>query len=149
MSGWADGAGGGPVARRAGPGAFRCVEDDRAGSAPGVQHIYVQGNDYRFDMPMNERDTSTDRQRNEVKGMHAGGQNLTLGLGETWRLDWSPYIPDSLDATNRFTHIMQLKMPGDGSAPILTMDLSLQGSVPKIQLKIFDGGTVVGSTDLA
>src|SRR5207237_7744056 len=76
-------------------------------------------------------------------------QNLTLGLGETWRLDWSLYIPDSLDATNRFTHIMQLKMPGDGSAPILTMDLSLQGGVPKIQLKIFDGGTVVGSTNLA
>jgi chitin-binding protein len=44
---------------------------------------------------------------------------------------------------------MQLKMPGDGSAPILTMDLSLQGGVPKIQLKIFDGGLVIGSTDLA
>ena len=138
-----------PQASRDGLGAFEGVEDDRAGSDPGVKHIYVQGNDYRFDMPMNERDTSTDRQRNEVKGMHAGGQNLTLGLGETWRLDWSLYIPDSLDATNRFTHIMQLKMPGDGSAPILTMDLSLQGGVPKIQLKIFDGGTVIGSTNLA
>jgi hypothetical protein len=138
-----------PQASRDGLGAFEGVEDDRAHSDPGVKHIYVQGNDYRFDMPMNERDTSTDRQRNEVKGMHAGGQDLTLGLGETWRLDWSLYIPDSLDATNRFTHIMQLKMPGDGSAPILTMDLSLQGGIPKIQLKIFDGGTVIGSTNLA
>jgi hypothetical protein len=138
-----------PQAGKDGLGAFEGVEDDRAGSDPGVKHIYVQGSDYRFDMPMNERDSSPDRQRNEVKGMNAGGTDLTLGLGETWRLDWSLYIPDSLDATNRFTHIMQLKMPGDGSAPILTMDLSLQGSVPKIQLKIFDGGTVIGSTNLA
>jgi len=138
-----------PQASRDGLGAFEGVEDDRAGSDRGVKHIYVQGNDFRFDMPMNERDTSTDRQRNEVKGMHAGGQDLSLGLGETWRLEWSLYIPDSLDATNRFTHIMQLKMPGDGSAPILTMDLALQGGVPKIQVKIFDGGTVIGSTNLA
>ena len=40
-------------------------------------------------------------------------------------------------------------MPGNGSAPILTMDLTRQGSVPKIQVKIFDSGTVVGSADLA
>jgi hypothetical protein len=138
-----------PQANRDGLGAFEGVEDDRAGSDPAVRHIYVQGNNFRFDMPLKERDSSPDRQRNEVKGMHAGGQDLSLGLGETWRLDWSLYIPGSLDATNRFTHIMQLKMPGNGSAPILTMDLSLQGGVPKIQLKIFDGGTVIGSTDLA
>jgi hypothetical protein len=132
-----------------GLGAFEGVEDDRAGSDPGVKHIYVQGDDYRFDMPLKERDSSPDRQRNEVKGMHANGQDLSLGLGETWRLDWSLYIPTSLKATNRFTHIMQLKMPGNGSAPILTMDLSLQGGVPKIQVKIFDSGAVVGATNLA
>jgi hypothetical protein len=138
-----------PQASVDGLGAFEGVEDDRAGSDPGVKHIYVQGNDYRFDMPLRERDSSPDRQRNEVKGMHANGQDLTLGLGETWRLDWSLYIPTSLKATNRFTHIMQLKMPGDGSAPILTMDLTLQGGVPKIQVKVFDSGTVIGATNLA
>ena len=138
-----------PQAARDGLGAFEGVEDDRAGSDPGVKHIYVQGDDYRFDMPLKERDSSPDRQRNEVKGMHANGQDLTLGLGETWRLDWSLYIPASLKATNRFTHIMQLKMPGDGSSPILTMDLTLQGGVPRIQVKIFDGGIMIGSTDLA
>jgi hypothetical protein len=138
-----------PQANRDGLAAFEGVEDDRAGTDPGVKHIYVQGDNYRFDMPMNERDSSPDRQRNEVKGMHTGGKDLSLGLGETWRLDWSLYIPDSLQGTNRFTHIMQLKMPGNGSAPILTMDLTRQGNVPKIQVKIFDGGLVVGSTDLA
>jgi hypothetical protein len=138
-----------PQASVDGLGAFEGVEDDRAGSDPGVKHIYVQGDDYRFDMPLKERDSSPDRQRNEVKGMHANGQDLSLGLGETWRLDWSLYIPTSLKATNRFTHIMQLKMPGNGSAPILTMDLTLQGGVPKIQVKIFDSGIVIGSTNLA
>jgi hypothetical protein len=138
-----------PQAARDGLAAFEGVEDDRAGTDPGVKHIYVQGDNFRFDMPMNERDSSPDRQRNEVKGMHASGKDLSLGLGETWRLDWSLYIPDSLQGTNRFTHIMQLKMPGNGSAPILTMDLTRQGSVPKIQVKIFDSGTVVGSADLA
>ncbi len=137
-----------PQAGRDGLGAFEGVEDDRAGSDPGAKHIYVQDNNFRFDMPLNERDSSPDRQRNEVKGMHAGGKDLALGLGETWRLDWALYIPDSLDATNRFTHIMQLKMPGNGSAPILTMDLSRSGGVPKIQLKIFDGGLVIGATNL-
>ncbi len=137
-----------PEASRDGLGAFEGVEDDRAGSDPGVKHIYVQGNDFRVDMNMRVRDTSPDRQRNEVKGMHAGNQDLVLGLGETWRLDWSLYIPDSLKATTSFTHIMQLKMPGDGSSPILTMDLRRVGGVPKIQVVLFDGNIVVGSTDL-
>ena len=129
--------------------AFEGIEDDRANSEPGVKHIYVKNGVYHWDMHRKQRDTSKDRQRNEVKGMHANGQDLSLGLGETWRLDWSLYIPSSLQATNRFTHIMQLKMPGNGSAPILTMDLTRQGSVPKIQVKIFDAGIVIGSTDLA
>jgi hypothetical protein len=137
-----------PEASRDGLGAFEGVEDDRAGSDPGVKHIYVQGNDFRIDMNMRVRDSSPDRQRNEVKGMHAGNQDLVLGLGETWRLDWSLYIPDSLKATTTFTHIMQLKMPGDGSSPILTMDLRRVGGVPKIQVVLFSGNIVVGSTDL-
>jgi chitin-binding protein len=138
-----------PQAARDGLGAFEGVEDDRAGSDPGVKHIYVQGDDYRFDMPLALRDTSPDRQRNEVKGMHADGRDLALGLGETWRLDWSLYIPSSLQATNRFTHIMQLKMPGTGSAPILTMSLQRQGDVPRIQVKIFDSSIVIGAANLA
>jgi hypothetical protein len=138
-----------PQAGRDGLGAFEGVEDDRAHTDPGVRHIYVQGNNYRFDMPMNERDTSTDRQRNEVKGMNAGGRDLSLGLAETWRLDWSLFIPDSLQGTDHFTHIMQLKMPGDGSSPILTMDLARHGGVPKIDVRVFQGDVTIASTDLA
>ena len=137
-----------PQPARDGLGAFEGVEDDRAHSEPGVTHIYVQGDDYRVDMHLVQRDTSPDRQRNEVKGMHAGGTDLVLGLGETWRLSWSLYIPSSLQATTTFEHIMQLKMPGDGSSPILTMSLRRYGSVPKIEVKVFGSNTVVGSTDL-
>jgi chitin-binding protein len=63
-------------------------------------------------------------------------------------LDWSIYLPDSLQGTTGFTHIMQLKMPGNGSAPILTMDLTRRGSAQRIQVKIFDAGIVIGATDL-
>jgi hypothetical protein len=140
-----------PDPRRDGLAAFEGIEDDRANSDPGVKHIYVQGNDYRFDMAKNERDTMTDRQRNEVKGMHAGGQDLSLGLGETWRLDWSIYLLDSLQGTVGFTHIMQLKMPGPGTLPILTMDLTRNKNTQaqQIQVKVFTDGVVVASTDLA
>jgi chitin-binding protein len=144
-----------PDPQRVGLGAFEGVEDDRAGTDPGVTHIYVDHSGanyyYRFNMPAGERDTSTDRQRNEVKGMNASGQDLSLGLGETWRLDWSVFIPGSLQGTVNFTHIMQLKMPGNGSAPILTMDLTRNRSTnaQRIQVKIFDSGTVIGATDLA
>jgi hypothetical protein len=144
-----------PDPQRDGLAAFEGVEDDRAGTDPGVKHIYVDHNGtnsyYRFDMPAGERDSSTDRQRNEVKGMHAGGQNLSLGLGETWRLDWSIFIPDSLQGTLNFTHIMQLKMPGNGSSPILTMDLTRNSgsNAQRLQVKIFSAGLVIGSTDLA
>jgi hypothetical protein len=140
-----------PEAKRDGLGAFEGVEDDRANPHPTVKHIYVQGNDYRFDMPKDERDTATDRQRNEVKGMHTGGQDLALGLGETWRLDWSIYLPDSLQGTFGFTHIMQLKMPGNDTKPILTMDLTRNKNTQAqlIQVKVFDAGIVIASTDLA
>jgi hypothetical protein len=137
-----------PSAPRDGLGAFEGIEDDRANSDPGRKHIYVQGNVYRFDMPAGLRDTSPDRQRNEVKGMHANGQNLSLGLGETWRLDWSIYIPNSLQGTTGFSHIMQLKMPGGGVGPILTMSLNRRGSEQRIVVKIFEGGIVIGAADL-
>ena len=103
-----------PQASSAGLGAFEGVEDDRAGSHPGVKHIYVSGNDYRFDMHTRDRDTSTDRQRNEVRGMKAGGKNVDIFNGETWRWTYSMFIPSSLKSTTSFTHIMQTKMPGTG-----------------------------------
>lgn len=145
-----------PDPARDGLGAFEGVEDDRAHTdSAHMPHIFVAssaGNSYwEVEMPAwnQEHDTSTDRQRNEVKGMHAGGTNLALLPGQTWRLDWSLYVSRALQATDHFTHIMQLKMPGDGSAPLFTMDLSLSGGVPTIALKVFAEGRTVGSARLA
>jgi len=137
-----------PEANRDGLGAFEGLEDDRANSHPGVKHIYVQGNDYRFDMHLRDRDTSRDRQRNEAKGMRVGSQVLDIDKGQTWRLSHSLYIPSSLRATSSFTHIMQLKKPGAGSAPIMVMSLRRQGSTPTIELKVFTSDTLVARTNL-
>jgi hypothetical protein len=137
-----------PQAAKDGLGAFEGIEDDRAHSDPGRKHIYVEGDHYRVDMNMTIRDSSPDRQRNEVKGMRAGGRILELDKGETWRLTYSMFIPSSLQATTSFTHIMQLKMPGNGSGPILTTSLRQKGNRPTIELNLFDQA-LVGDTDLA
>jgi len=137
-----------PSAARDGLGAFEGVEDDRAHTDPGNKHIYVEGDHYRVDMTMKIHDTSPDRQRNEVKGMRAGGKVLEMNKGETWRLTYSMFIPGTLEATTSFTHIMQLKMPGNGSAPILTTSLRRKGNRPTIEVNLF-GQTLVGDTDLA
>jgi hypothetical protein len=137
-----------PQANKDGLGAFEGVEDDRAGSHPGTKHIYVSGNDYRFDMHTRDRDTSTDRQRNEVRGMKAGGQNLEIDNGETWKWTYSMFIPSSLKSTTSFTHIMQTKMPGLGSAPVTVMSLRRTGGVQKIEFKVTEGNVLVGNVDL-
>ena len=141
-----------PEASRDGLRAFEGVEDDRANSHPaGQPHIFVEGNNFRFNMHMVDRDSSTDRQRQEVKGMRqpAGGSMLTLAKGETWRLAHQLFIPSTLRATTTFTHIMQLKMPGDGSSPIVVMSLRRNGSTPTIEVKVFGSNTLVGRVNLA
>ncbi|MEU3343228.1 Tat pathway signal sequence domain protein [Streptomyces sp. NPDC006668] len=129
--------------------AFEGVEDDRAGSDPGVKHIYVKDGAYRFDMPLRERDSSPDRQRNEVKGMRAGGTDLQILKGQTWRFTDSVYIPSSLEATTSFTHIMQFKKPGSGSAPIMVMSLRQHAGTPTIEFNSALSGQIVGRTALA
>jgi hypothetical protein len=93
-----------------------------------------------------DRDRSTDRQRNEVRGIRTGGHDLILLKGSTWRFSQQMYVPSSLKGTTSFTHIMQMKVPGTGSGPILTMSLRRSGSSQKIQIEV-DGSTV-GSTNL-
>ncbi|WP_394825455.1 heparin lyase I family protein [Pendulispora albinea] len=130
---------------------FEGVEDDRANShTEGQPHIFVQDNNFRFNMHTVDRDASTDRQRQEVKGMRASnGANLEIRAGETWRLSWSLFIPSSLKATTSFTHIMQLKQPGDGSSPILVMSLRRRKTNTRIEVKVFESDTMVGEIDLA
>lgn len=138
-----------PEAKSDGLKAFEGVEDDKAGSDPGVKHIYVQGNNYRFDMPLKLRDNHPDRQRNEVKGMvdKATGDMIKILKGETWRLRHRIFIPKSLQATTSFTHIMQLMSP----EPILFLSLRLKQGVPTIELTPMKSGKtfLLANTPLA
>ncbi|MGN9779328.1 carbohydrate-binding protein [Micromonospora sp. H33] len=139
-----------PEASQHGLGAFEGVEDDRADSHPaGQPHIFVEGNNYRFNMHMIDRDSMTDRQRQEVKGMRWNGGYLNLLRGERWRLTHEMYIPTSLKATTTFTHIMQTKAPGTGTSPMLVMSLRRHGSVPRIEFKATSGDVLVGAVDLS
>lgn len=132
--------------------AFETIEDDRADSHPaGQPHIFPEGDHYRFTMHNADRDTSTDRQRQEVTGMrsHAGGPYLEWKTGQTWRVTYSMFIPGSLKATTTFTHIMQMKQPGKGTPPIIVQSLRRDGSTPTIELKVFEQNILVGRTGLA
>jgi chitin-binding protein len=140
-----------PTAGTDGLGAFEGIEDDRSNSHPGVKHIYVQGDSYRWDMHVRDRDGS-DRQRQEVKGMHVDGTNLSMLKDETWRITYDMFIPDTLKGTSSFTHIFQLKQPngspGDGS-PLVTISLQRSGSTEYIALRGFVSGVIIGRTELA
>lgn len=130
-----------------GLGAFEGIEDDRANSHPsGQPHIFVQGDTYRFNMHMVDRDNPSDRQRQEVKGMVADGGNLILNKGETWKLTHQMFIPTTLKSTTSFTHIMQTKAPGTGTLPMIVMSLRRHSGVQKIELQA--GGVIVGVADL-
>jgi hypothetical protein len=129
--------------------AFEGIEDDRAHSDPGVRHIYVKNGVYNWDMHRKQRDTSKDRQRNEVKGMRAGHNVLTMGKGETWRFTYDLFIPSTLRGTSHFTHIHQLKRPGPGSAPLVTMSLRRNGNHEELALRAFASGGDIGATPLA
>ena len=139
-----------PQARVDGLKAFEGVEDDVTNSDPGVKHIYVDSTDYRIDMPLQERDTKPDRQRNEVKGMVDGnGSILRIEKGDTWRLRHRIFIPTSLQGTTSFTHIMQLLPLGiQGSGPIFTISLSRKNNIPIIALHVITSGEILGSTPL-
>ncbi|WP_406175379.1 Tat pathway signal sequence domain protein [Streptomyces sp. NBC_00996] len=140
-----------PSASGNGLGAFETVEDDRADSHPaGQPHIYATGDNWHFTMHKVDRDTSTDRQRQEVTGLRNGsGSNyLKWTEGQTWRVTYSMYIPSSLKATTTFTHIMQMKQPGNGTSPIVVQSLRRVNGVQTIELKLAIDDILVGRTDL-
>lgn len=139
-----------PSASGDGLGAFETVEDDRADSHPaGHPHIYATGNNWRFNMHTVDRDTSTDRQRQEVTGLRTGaGSYLKWTQGQTWRVTYSMYIPSSLKATTTFTHIMQMKQPGTGTSPIVVQSLRRVNGKQTIELNLATDGIIVGRADL-
>ncbi|MFJ1608044.1 Tat pathway signal sequence domain protein [Streptomyces sp. NPDC088253] len=131
-------------------GAFETIEDDRADSHPaGRPHIFATGDNWRFNMHTVDRDTSTDRQRQEVTGLRTSGSNyLKWTPGQTWRVTYSMYIPNSLKATTTFTHIMQMKQPGTGTSPIVVQSLRRVNGVQTIELKLAIDDILIGRTDL-
>ncbi|MEU1400779.1 Tat pathway signal sequence domain protein [Streptomyces sp. NPDC005728] len=139
-----------PSASGDGLGAFETVEDDRANSHPaGHPHIHATGDNWRFTMHTVDRDTSTDRQRQEVTGLRTSGSSyLKWTEGQTWRITYAMYIPGSLKATTTFTHIMQMKQPGNGTSPIVVQSLRRVNGKQSIELKLAIAGILVGRTDL-
>ncbi|MFF3513534.1 Tat pathway signal sequence domain protein [Streptomyces sp. NPDC002573] len=139
-----------PSASGDGLGAFETVEDDRANSHPaGHPHIFATGSNWRFNMHKVDRDTSTDRQRQEVTGLRTSGSSyLKWTQGQTWRVTYSMYIPGSLKATTTFTHIMQMKQPGNGTSPIVVQSLRRVDGRQTIELKLAIDDILVGRTDL-
>ncbi|GAA0615145.1 hypothetical protein GCM10010174_36080 [Kutzneria viridogrisea] len=121
-----------PDPKRDGLNAFEGVEDDRAHSHPGVKHIYVEDDHWRFDMHTRDRDSSPDRQRNEVKGLRQAGAALKILENETWRITYQAFWPTALTATTSFSHIFQIKVPDVGS-PLVTMTLR-QKDKPTIEV---------------
>ncbi|SEF87404.1 chitin-binding protein [Nonomuraea solani] len=121
-----------PSPARDGLGAFEALEDDRRGSHPeGQPHVRVEGNAWRFDAHLEDRD-GADRMRNEVRGLRtSGGRPLEIRKDETWRLSYRMYIPDTLDATTGFSHIWQLKTSDIGT-PVAQVSLPVVGGVQKI-----------------
>ncbi|MFE8948829.1 Tat pathway signal sequence domain protein [Streptomyces sp. NPDC007856] len=139
-----------PSARTDGLGAFETVEDDRAHSHPaGHPHIYATGDNWRFNIHTVDRDTSTDRQRQEVTGLRTGAATyLKWTEGQTWRVTYSMYIPSTLKATTTFTHIMQMKQPGTGTSPIVVQSLRRVNGVQTIELRLAIDDILVGRTNL-
>jgi hypothetical protein len=143
-----------PQAQSDGLLAFEGIQDDRQQTDPGVRHIYVQGNAYRFDMPLKQRELGkpeVDRQRNEVFGMAANGtgRGISILKGESWRIRHKIFIPRSLKATTSVTHIMQLL----STLPTLTLSLRHRNNIPAVELSLFNrsaGGTkIIASTPLS
>ena len=138
-----------PEASSVGLGAFETIEDDRADSHPaGQPHIFAEGNNFRFNMHTVDRDSMTDRQRQEVTGTRNPSGYLQWLKGETWRVTYSMFIPSSLKATTTFTHISQTKMPGTGTNPITVTSLRRVDGVQTIEHKIFQSDILVGRTNL-
>jgi len=128
--------------------AFVGIEDDRADSHPGVQHIFAESTQYRFVMHEQDRDGS-DRQRQEVRAIEEDGTRVDMHKNQTWRYNYQMYIPSSLKGTTSFTHIFQVKQTSVAD-PLVTMSLHRSGSTETIEMRMYaDGGAKVGTTNLA
>lgn len=123
--------------------AFEGIEDNVGGG--GGQHIFAEDDQYRWIMDTLQRNPPGNRQRNEVKGMKAGGSVMTMGLGERWRITYSMLIPHTMVSTGAFFHINQFKRPGIGTEPLATTSIIGQN----VALRAFTSSVTVASVPLS
>jgi hypothetical protein len=137
---------------------------DRNTSHPNAIHFSVvpEMNAFRYDShydPPNAVDwdrqvfdgpQKTDRLRGEVRGMVGPTGQQDMLNGETWRTQWSLFIPSTLKGTGGFTHIYQLKYVDKGGgvsgSPIITMSLKPNDGM---LLQIWLGGPNLPTISLA
>ena len=136
-----------------GTGIFEGLEEDRANSHPGVDHIFSKGDEVWFVMHARDRDSTGggDRQRQESKGMRQNGTALKPKNGETWRIRYEMFMPATLHGTSKFSHIFQLKTPKTNGGPWVTLSLSRSGSAEQLRCRAFStaGSPDIGATNLA
>jgi len=123
---------------------------------PGTRHIEevwdTQLNKYVFKFhihvtPDNDRCIATDRQRTEIKTYNQSPDNLIGTLGETVIYKWKFKLHSAFQASNKFTHIHQIKAYGGDyeSMPVVSF-ITRGGSTEKFQLMHSDS---LVSTELA
>jgi hypothetical protein len=70
----------------------------------------------------NDRCSTFDRQRNEIKGGNGSPAGLKHTQGETAYTRWKFKLDAGFIPSSRFTHIMQIKaLDGDAGAPLMTL----------------------------
>jgi hypothetical protein len=134
--------------------AFEGIEVNRAnvkGHADS-SYIVVEDDHYRFNIFKTDRDSTGggDRQRTEAKGTVADGKMLQMRGGETWRLVYEMFIPSTLRGTSHFTHLFQIKTPGNNGGPYFTVSLSRNGSGERLRFvpDSSKNNAEIGSVDL-
>ncbi|RKS19141.1 putative secreted protein (Por secretion system target) [Flavobacterium endophyticum] len=92
----------------------------------------------------NDRCIKFDRQRNEIKTYNQSPDNLIGTLGETVVYKWKFKLDAAFQASNKFTHIHQIKAYGGPHEDIPVVSLITRGgSSPKLQVMHSDSITSV------
>jgi hypothetical protein len=91
-----------------------------------VTHVYIDNGNYHVLSLKGDDDSAigtTERSRTECKGMIAGDAQVHMVSGQTWRFGWDLYIPTTLQGTDHFTHLAQIKAVGVDNVdhPIATL----------------------------
>jgi predicted nucleic acid-binding Zn-ribbon protein len=99
-------------------------------------HIHVS--------PDNDRCIKFDRQRNEIKTYNQSPDNLIGTYGEKVVYKWKFKLDEKFQASNKFTHIHQIKAYGGlhESIPVISL-IPRGGSNPKLQVMHSDSITAV------